>query len=116
MSERRAYLICYDIAGPKRLAKVHRFLRERALAVQYSVFAGVFTPVGIDRVVRGLRALIDERYDDVRVYPVPHRTRVFLAGGEQLRGVLLLAGEQLAPFLREQLGPRHSEEPDNEGL
>jgi len=37
-SEPHVYLISYDIADPRRLQRVHAFLRRHALPVQYSVF------------------------------------------------------------------------------
>jgi len=75
----RLCLICYDIREPKRLQRVHRYLRESGLPVQYSVFTSRLTRKQQDRMSRGLRALIDERADDVRIYPLPeHGERHYL--------------------------------------
>jgi CRISPR-associated protein Cas2 len=67
----RAYLIAYDIREPKRLGRVHRYLKRIGLALQYSVFVVRLTERQLDRVMRGLSRLIDPRCDDVRAYPVP---------------------------------------------
>lgn len=69
----RLYLVCYDITEPKRLARIHRFLREQGLPVQYSVFAAEMTARALDRVLDGLGSRIDPRTDDVRIYPLPSR-------------------------------------------
>src|SRR2546425_11381608 len=37
-TEQRNWLIAYDIADPRRLARVHRYLKRHAIPVQYSVF------------------------------------------------------------------------------
>ena len=37
-TERRNWLVAYDIASPRRLARVHRYLKRHAIPVQYSVF------------------------------------------------------------------------------
>ena len=34
----RDYLVCYDIADPKRLSKLARALEKRAYRIQYSIF------------------------------------------------------------------------------
>lgn len=71
MSEARAWLACYDITDEKRLRQVHGYLVKRAIAVQYSVFAGVWTEGELGRVVEGLDHQISAKRDDVRVYPLP---------------------------------------------
>ena len=32
------FVICYDIAQPRRLARLHRYLKKWAAPIQYSVF------------------------------------------------------------------------------
>jgi len=96
-----AYLICYDIADPKRLHKVHRYWKERAMAVQYSVFAGSFTPAGLWRAVAGIQDLIDETEDDVRIYTVPQGSRIYVAGVTREAGAVLISVEIFGAFLRE---------------
>lgn len=81
----RLHLICYDIADPKRLVRVHRYLRESGLPLQYSVFSLMMTRRQCSRLLRDLRDLIDRREDDVRVYPLP-------ANGERIN-----LGRQLFP-------------------
>ncbi len=95
-----AYLVCYDIADPLRLQKVHRYWKERAMAVQYSVFAGAFTSAALWRHVAGLRDLIDEDEDDVRIYAVPQGARLYLAGITRPDGVTVISVELLGPFLQ----------------
>ena len=67
------YIICYDIANPRRLGRIHRALKKQALAVQYSVFLFSGTEVQLQRCLAQLQALMDERYDDIRAYPLPAR-------------------------------------------
>ncbi len=45
----------------------------QALAVQYSVFLFSGTDVQLQRCLEQLQALMDERYDDIRAYPLPQR-------------------------------------------
>lgn len=86
MSETRAWLACYDIADPRRLRQVHGYLVKRAMAVQYSVFVGVWTDRELDRVLEGLSHQISVKRDDVRVYPLPQW------GTAEVRGPMV-AGE-----------------------
>jgi len=74
------YLIAYDIADPRRLARLHRYLKGEALALQYSVFFGRFTLAGIDRIEDEIAARIDPREDDVRIYPLPVDFQVWALG------------------------------------
>ena len=85
------YLICYDIADPRRLAKVHRFLAGEALPVQYSVFAGQFTPARLREVVGNLLGMIAADEDDVRIYPLPERCEAVFLGRRPPEGTGFLA-------------------------
>ena len=67
------YLIAYDICDPRRLGRVHRFLRKSGLPVQYSVFTAQLTERKLKRVLEGLAAIIHPDGDDIRVYPLPSR-------------------------------------------
>ena len=65
------YLVCYDIRCPKRLGRVHRYLKKRAVALQYSVFLAKLSVKEREALLSGLRVIIHEQFDDVRVYPLP---------------------------------------------
>ena len=69
----RLHLVCYDIAEPRRLGKVHRFLKKTAIPLQYSVFLVLANKPGLIDILSGIRELIDEGEDDVRAYPLPKR-------------------------------------------
>lgn len=89
---RRVHLVCYDIADPKRLSRVHRLVRREALALQYSVFAGAWTEDGLRRMIRALEEVIDARDDDVRIYPVPERCNPVFYGRRASKGVYFPTG------------------------
>ncbi len=87
------YLIAYDIRDPRRLGRVHRFLRRQSMPVQYSVFTAQLTQRKLTRVTEGLEAIIDPRADDVRIYPLPARLDANLLGRQIFPDdVLLLDG------------------------
>lgn len=64
------WLIAYDIRSPSRLQRLHRWLTRHAAPVQYSVFLGRYDRNGIDWLSQQIRGMIDEREDDVRLYPL----------------------------------------------
>lgn len=76
MRVQNTYLICYDIANPRRLQRVHRALSKVALAVQYSVFVAPFTEAELQRVWDILAFEINPKEDDVRAYPIEPETLV----------------------------------------
>ncbi len=87
------YLIAYDIRNPKRLVRVHRYLRRQGMPVQYSVFTTQLTQRKLARVTAGLETIIDSRADDVRIYPLPTRLEAHLLGRQLFPDdVLLLDG------------------------
>ncbi|MDP2811895.1 MAG: CRISPR-associated endonuclease Cas2 [Rhodocyclaceae bacterium] len=67
------YVICYDISNPKRLGRLHRFLKKRAVPLQYSVFLFSGDDRKLDRCLAGAEKLIDGKEDDLRAYPLPAR-------------------------------------------
>lgn len=73
MSKKNLYhLLCYDIADPKRLAKVHRHIKTHAIPVQYSVYLISLTPHKREELLKALNHLINPREDDIRLYPLPN--------------------------------------------
>jgi CRISPR-associated protein Cas2 len=102
LNQAQTYLVCYDIADPKRLGRVHRFLREQGVPVQYSVFTAQLTAKELGRIVDGLAERIDERADDVRIYPLPSRPETASLGLQYFPdGVLLIEkGKDLLRALR----------------
>lgn len=69
----REYVICYDITCPRRLGRIHRYLKSRACAVQYSVFLFTGTEAQLEQCLAQLQRLMDPRSDDIRAYPLPER-------------------------------------------
>lgn len=71
MSQAKPHIIAYDISDPKRLARIHRFLKKQATPLQYSVFYTLLTPVECKKLYKQLENRIDPAQDDVRIYPLP---------------------------------------------
>ncbi|WP_019570828.1 CRISPR-associated endonuclease Cas2 [Thioalkalivibrio sp. ALE11] len=65
------WLIAYDISDPRRLQRFHRFLRQHATPVQYSVFLYVASHDRARHFATTLEDRIDPRHDDLRLYPLP---------------------------------------------
>ncbi len=82
--ERRRYVLCYDIADPKRLRGVHRRVRRSGIALQRSVFDCELNTRSLQELIRDIRQIIDARHDDVRIYGPRHDAPVawFGAGAE----------------------------------
>lgn len=66
-------VICYDISDPKRLGRVFRYLKRRAMPLQYSVFLFTGDDRQLERCLAGAVRYIDEKLDDLRAYPLPAR-------------------------------------------
>lgn len=95
-----AWLVAYDIASPRRLARLHRWLVQRALPVQYSVFVFTGTAAELAELIAGLAKRIHPRQDDVRLYPLERARPVHVLGQPLLvEGVF---GVVLPPGAREQ--------------
>lgn len=86
MARRRLpHVVAYDIADPKRLGRVHRYLKKNAIPLQYSVFLIELDAEGRQKLLAKLRGLIHPKQDDVRVYPLQEEPD-WVALGKQLWG------------------------------
>ncbi len=84
MSARKLpWLIAYDIKSPRRLARLHRWLSRHAAPIQYSVFIGLYDRNDVDWLCKSIRAIIDPRADDVRLYPLPQEPCMTLLGNQR---------------------------------
>lgn len=64
------YLVCYDIADPRRLQRVHRRVIKHAMFIQLSVYYLQGDHNDLAALLGDLQDVIDERRDDVRAYSV----------------------------------------------
>jgi len=62
------YLVCYDVADPKRLRRVHRSVRDWGVPVQRSVFEAELNPTQLAQLMAQLTTLIDATQDNIIVY------------------------------------------------
>jgi CRISPR-associated protein Cas2 len=85
------YIICYDIASPRRLARIHRALKKHSLPLQYSVFLFSGTDAQLQQCLAQLEQLMDPRHDDIRAYPLPQRGLRLVVGPSALPEGILLA-------------------------
>jgi len=67
----RLHVVCYDIADPRRLVRIHRYLVKRGLALQYSVFLVYTHKAGLLDILAEIQELMEPSEDDVRAYPLP---------------------------------------------
>ncbi len=76
MKPANAWLICYDIAEPRRLARVWRAVKEFGVPLQYSVFWARLDEAGAAAALSSIARRIDPRRDDVRFYPLPENVQI----------------------------------------
>jgi CRISPR-associated protein Cas2 len=74
------WLLAHDIRDKKRLQKVWRYLSQEGVRLQYSVYLIAGTRQQAEKIIEHLRLIIDERADDVRIYPLTENTRIWGLG------------------------------------
>lgn len=79
-SHAQRWLLAHDIADPKRLQKVWRYLRQEGVRLQHSVYLIRANRAQIEEILNRLRMLIDARADDVRVYAITENTQIWGLG------------------------------------
>jgi len=80
LTQRRNWLIAYDIRDPRRLARLHNFIKRHAVPVQYSVYLFSGHAGHLGQLLAEIRHRIDIRVDDVRAYLVPEGAEVHTLG------------------------------------
>ena len=66
--DRQFYLISYDIRDPKRLQRIHKFLKDYGKPIQKSVFECWLTQKELEEVISWLEDFIKRKEDRVRIY------------------------------------------------
>ena len=63
-------LVTYDITEPRRLQRLHKFLKEFGLNTQKSVFECDIDEAGLKTIRRYCRESLDLSTDSVRIYKI----------------------------------------------
>lgn len=106
----KTWLVAYDICEPRRLRRVHRLLRKKGLAAQYSAFTVEADDAQIDAVLKALEAEIDVRVDDLRAYHLPASCPVWRLGLQEWPAGLWLEPVQAARLLLDNVRPTAMDE------
>ncbi len=64
------YIVTYDIAHPKRLAKALKICRRYLFWVSRSVFQGTLSPVKMKLLLRELNSVLDYKKDSLVVFSI----------------------------------------------
>ena len=80
MKPAKPYLVTYDISDKCRLQRVHRLLKNQAIALQYSVFIALLNKEECQELTQALTSLIDAKADDVRLYPLTQKPQWYAWG------------------------------------
>lgn len=74
------YLVSYDITDEKRLVRLCSYMKERGIHLQYSVFYCVLDWEDLKMLKQEIREMINEKEDDVRIYPLTEDSLVASLG------------------------------------
>ncbi len=83
------YLVAYDVCCPRRLQRVHRLLKGRGLAVQYSVFFVFGTERALVGLLDEMDVMIHTREDNVIAWPITAPAEVWIYGQSPPQGLVL---------------------------
>lgn len=86
------HIICYDIANPRRLGRIHRAIKKQAIPLQYSVFLFKGSEAQLQRCMSQLQRLMDPDEDDIRAYSLPQRGQRITIGTSTLPEGIFLGG------------------------
>ncbi|MDO8252356.1 MAG: CRISPR-associated endonuclease Cas2 [Rhodoferax sp.] len=90
------WLVTYDIADPRRLARLFKFLKKQGVPVQYSVFLVEASAAKMGNLIVQMAKMVDKDADDVRAYRLPERAwKVTLGASILPEGIMLGEGVAL---------------------
>lgn len=83
------YVLAYDIREPKRLKKLHYYLKKQALPLQRSIFIVHCDTHQLADILQQVRERAHLREDDIRLYPINSPQSIWAAGqqAEQLHSL-----------------------------
>ena len=80
MERKGWYLVAYDISDPRRLSRIHRFIKKHCIAAQKSVFFVQQSEAGMNHLLDKIAKLMSLKEDDLRAYPILHPKKVWSFG------------------------------------
>ena len=83
------FIITYDISNEKRLKRVAKFLENRAMRIEYSVFFVESDRKKIMFIIKELKKIIDKEEDDVRIYRINLAKSIVLKSGIDVKKLLV---------------------------
>jgi CRISPR-associated protein Cas2 len=87
-----SYLVTYDIADPRRLSRLFRFLKKQGLPIQYSVFLVEASATQMGNLMVKIAKMIHPAADDVRAYRLPENGWQITLGASILPDNILPGG------------------------
>ena len=82
-SQRKLYLVAYDVMDPKRLRRVRKYLIGYKVGGQKSVFEMWITPTELVRIQRDLTNIMDTENDRLNIFALDARMEVTIFGKAQ---------------------------------
>ncbi len=82
-SHKHWYLLVYDIRQPQRLRRVHYYIKKQGIFLQRSVYLLKQDRKGLDVLISGVQQRVNDREDDVRIYPVNTPGTLWTAGNQE---------------------------------
>ncbi|MCM2373994.1 CRISPR-associated endonuclease Cas2 [Aporhodopirellula aestuarii] len=108
------FLVCYDIADPKRLQRIAKELEKVGRRVQKSVFCFTGTRRELDEVMNALTQIIDPTIDRIQAWPIRTSTRsarVDVGAALPDRGVVLIVTPDDWRLIEALENPAENDEP-----
>ena len=68
------WLVTYDMADPKRLGRLFKFLKKQGVPVQYSAFLVQASAAKMGSLIVRIAKMVDPDADDVRAYRLPEKS------------------------------------------